>query len=347
MALMKTKAIEPPKTWRDAKARGSGVVLGKFMPPHLGHKHLVDFARHYVDDLTVMVGSLKAEPIPGELRFDWMRQLFPDVRVVHHTDENPQYPEEHPDFWEIWQRTMLARLPSPPDYLFASEDYGWKLAQVLGAKFIPVDISRILVPTSGTAIRQNPWAQWDYLPDLVRPYFVGRVCIFGPESTGKSTLTEALAKHFQTCYVPEYARTHIEAHSGELRFEDMSMIARGHAAAEASLATQANKLLFVDTDLLATTLWSDVLFGACDPWIAHEAKQRRYDLTLLLDVDVPWVADQVRYLPEDRRGFFDRCRALLESHQRPYKIIRGSWDERFKQAVRAVEDLLAQGPPGR
>ena len=79
------------------------MVLGKFLPPHLGHVYLIEFAREYVDDLSVVVGTLRAEPIPGELRFLWMRELFPDVRVVHLTDENPQHPEEHPEFWRIWQ----------------------------------------------------------------------------------------------------------------------------------------------------------------------------------------------------------------------------------------------------
>ena len=81
----------------------TGMVLGKFHPPTLGHRYLVDFARHYVRDLTVVVGTLRREEIPGELRFRWMREMFPDVRVVHLTDENPQYPAEHPDFWDIWR----------------------------------------------------------------------------------------------------------------------------------------------------------------------------------------------------------------------------------------------------
>ena len=76
------------------------------MPPHLGHLYLVDFARRYCEDLTVVVGSLAREPIAGELRVAWMRELFPQVRVVHLTDENPQLPHEHPDFWAIWKASL-------------------------------------------------------------------------------------------------------------------------------------------------------------------------------------------------------------------------------------------------
>src|SRR5258708_4010315 len=115
----------------------SGMVLGKFMPPHLGHVYLVEFARHCVDALTVVVGSLPSEPIPGELRYQWMRELFPDVNVVHLTDENPQKPEEHADFWNIWRSSLLRVLPGRPTYVFAGEEYGARLAEALGARFIP------------------------------------------------------------------------------------------------------------------------------------------------------------------------------------------------------------------
>ena len=83
------------------------MILGKFMPPHAGHQYLVHFARNFVDRLTVLVCSLKSEPIAGELRYAWMRELFPDVRIVHITEELPQTPAEHPEFWTIWRRVRL------------------------------------------------------------------------------------------------------------------------------------------------------------------------------------------------------------------------------------------------
>lgn len=328
-------------------SKPTGVVLGKFMPPHRGHQLLVDFARHYVDDLTVMVGSLAREPIPGELRVQWMQHMFPDVRVVHLDDENPQYPEEHPDFWDIWRHSMLSRLEEAPTYLFASEDYGWKLAEVLGATYIPLDQTRQIVPTSGTAVRAAPWVNWSMLPQVVRPYFVGRVCIFGPESTGKSTLTKQLAAHYQTAFVPEYARTHLEPKRGHIVKEDMIHIARGHAALEDAAAYQANRILFSDTDLLTTTLWSHKLFDQCDPWIEAQAMARPHDLYLLMDVDLPWVQDDIRYYPEERASFFEACKQLLEQHNRPYVIISGQGPQRLRAAIDAVDTFLASGRPPR
>ncbi|MFA5888462.1 MAG: adenylyltransferase/cytidyltransferase family protein, partial [Candidatus Nanoarchaeia archaeon] len=80
----------------------NGLIIGKFMPPHQGHKYLVDFARNYCDKLTVMVCSIQQEPIEGKLRDEWMKESFPDVHVIHHSAEIPQEPKDHPDFWQIW-----------------------------------------------------------------------------------------------------------------------------------------------------------------------------------------------------------------------------------------------------
>ena len=320
----------------------TGMLLGKFLPPHLGHVYLVEFAHHFVDRLSVVVCSLEREPIPGELRHRWMRELFPFDDVIHLTDELPQVPCEHPDFWGRWRAALTRVLPGRPDYVFASEDYGWKLAEVLGATFIPVDRARSVVPARGTAIRADPRAHWDYLPRCVRPYFLKRVCVFGPESTGKSTLARRLADHFGGGLVPEYARTLLEAQHGRLDADDIPRIARGQAASEEALARNARGVLFCDTDVLTTLIWSETLYGSSPAWVRDEAARRTYDLYLLLDVDVPWVGDVVRYLPEDRRAFFDRCRSELEARGRRYVAVRGGWDERFETARRAVAELLAE-----
>ncbi len=317
-----------------------GMVLGKFLPPHNGHMFLFNFARKYVDELTIVVESLRDQPIPGELRYQWVCEMFPKVQVVHLTDENPQDPSEHPEFWKIWKTSLNRILPQPVDFVFASENYGWKLAEVLEAQFIPVDIERIAVPVSGTAIRANPMKHWDYLPPVVRSYFAKRICIFGPESTGKSTLTRQLADYFKTGFVPEYARTHLEPRRGKIKLADIPLIARGQMASEDALALHGYKLLFCDTDLIATTIWSDWLFGECPRWIKEEANRRQHDLYLLTNVDVPWVADDVRYLPEERESFLQRREIELSKRGRRYIKLAGGWKQRFETAVEAVSKLL-------
>lgn len=320
----------------------TGMLLGKFLPPHYGHVYLGDFARHFVKELTIVVGTLKREPIPGHLRFEWMRQLFPGVNVVHLDEELPQDPSEHPDFWHLWQTALERILPCRPEVIFASESYGQKLAEVLGGRFIPVNPDRSIRPVSGTAVREDPYRHWDLIPPPVRAWYAKRVCIFGPESTGKSTLTQNLAAHFQTLAVPEYARTLLEWREGRLDPADLPDIARGQAASEDALAPYTNRLLFTDTDPLATCVWSEFMFGHTDPAISTLAQSRPADLYLLTDVDVPWVPDVVRYLPNDGAQFLERCEQALIATNRPYVKISGSWDERMRTAVSAVETMMAK-----
>ncbi len=317
-----------------------GLVLGKFMPPHAGHQYLVDFARHYVDQLAVVVGSLSTEPIPGDLRWQWMRDLFPQAEVLHLAQDLPQDPSEADDFWKQWREALLQILPWPVDFVFASETYGERLAQELGAEFIPVDLGRACLPVSGTLIREQPLKYWDFLPAVVRPYFLKRVCIFGPESTGKSTLAKRLATHYQTLAVPEYAQIVLQRQAGQICLEDISKIAQGQQASEQALALQANRVLFCDTDLLTTCLWSEELFGEVPEGIWQQARSQNYDLYLLCDIDVPWVDDAHRLRPQGRSTFLQSCQSLLEREGRPFDWISGSWEQRWQQARKALDAVL-------
>jgi NadR type nicotinamide-nucleotide adenylyltransferase len=133
----------------------------------------------------------------------------------------------------------------------------------------------------------------------------------------------------------------LEAQAGRIGLEDIELIARGQQASEDALAREANRILFCDTDLLATRVWSETLFGSCPDWIATAARERRYPLTLLCDVDVPFVPDPVRYLPNARQAFFERAEAALRASDRRYVRISGDWESRFQTAVSAVESLQA------
>lgn len=323
-----------------------GLVLGKFMPPHLGHVYLVDFARAYVDELTVVVGTLAREPIPGALRFAWMREMFPNANVVHLTDENPQEPHEHPKFWDIWRESLL-RVAPKPDFVFASEAYGERLAKELGASFVPVDLARAALPVSGTAIREEPMRHWRFIPRCVRPHFVRRVCVVGPESTGKSTLAAALAAHFGTTWVPEYARALLapranDGHVAPLARADMARIARGQIASEIALAPNAERVLVADTDALSTLLWSDHLFGGHDDELETFAASQSHDLYVLTAPDVPFVADAVRYAPDRRAEFFEATKRELERRGRRFVVASGDWAARKNAAIDAVDALLAR-----
>lgn len=309
-----------------------GLVLGKFLPPHAGHVYLIEHAQRCVDRLTIVVGTLAREPIPGALRFAWMRELFPRANVVHLTDENPQDPSEHPEFWSIWKASIERVVAEPIDVVFASEAYGARLAQDHGARFIPVDPGRTVVPISGTAIRDAPLAHWQYLPPPVRAHYAKRVRIVGAESTGKSTLAAALAAHYQTRLVPEYARTYLEALGRAPVADDMPIIAQGQCASEDVLARSCNRVLICDTDTAITRLWSLALFGHCDPRI----QPRAYDLTIATGPELPFEADPIRYLPEQRAAFHQQ---VLDSIG-PHVLVTGDRETRLRTACAAIDQLL-------
>ena len=157
----------------------TGFLLGKFLPPHRGHMHLIETARGQVDRLTVLVCSIRREPIPGALRYAWVRGLYPDVDVQHCLDENPQVPEEHPDFWAIWVASIRRFMPAGPDLVFSSELYGDELARRLGARHVLVDLERRCVPVSGTLVRARPFEYWDYIPEPVRAYYAAQAAAGG------------------------------------------------------------------------------------------------------------------------------------------------------------------------
>ncbi len=293
----------------------TGFLLGKFLPPHRGHQYLIEFARAYVDRLTVLVCSVEQEPIPGRLRYQWMCEAFPGVDLVHHTDEIPQAPEEHPQFWEIWRASIRRHVPGRIDYVFASEDYGWRLAQELAARFVPVDRERRNLPISGRAIRQDPMAHWDELLPPVRPYYLKRVCVCG------SALADELAAHFRTVCVHAYEGGVLGAVQPPRDHDQLLRLFHGQMASEDALARQANRVLLCEADALTMAAWSEARLGSCPPTIAAAVERRRFDLYLLAAGN-------------------ERLAARLAKQGRPFLSLRGPHESQFQQACAAIQQLI-------
>ena len=320
-----------------------GLVIGKFLPPHRGHQYLIDFARASVDHLTVQVCTLERQSIPGDQRFQWMREAFPAVHVVHNADENPEYPEDAPEtFWEIWRQSCLAHMEAPPTHVFASEAYGESLAALFGAEYVPVDPNRVVFPISGSTLRQNPTVHWNDLLPSARPYFCKRVAIIGPESSGKTMLAARLAAQQEALWAPEYGRTYLDALPHLIDTSLMETIVRGHRASETALIRQAHRLLISDTDPIVTQVWCEFLLGVVPPIVEAYVQDSIYDLYLLTDVTNDWVADPQRFLPnrQQREKFRDRCREILMGLGRPFVFLQGSWEQRETTAQAAVTALL-------
>lgn len=155
------------------KRYGNGMIIGKFMPLHLGHEYLIRTGLEMCDHLTVLVSVLPGEPINGLLRFHWVKERFPKANVVYLEDFIPIYPRSDLRYWEMWTDHIRRHLDKKPDVVLSSEDYGDGLAKWLGAEHVCVDKAREEVGISGTQIRADPIGCIDYISPAARSYFVG------------------------------------------------------------------------------------------------------------------------------------------------------------------------------
>lgn len=333
-----------------------GLVLGKFMPVHNGHLHLINEARKECEKVYVMVCSIESEPIDGRLRFNWVRNIFildEDVEVIHCEDENPQYDHEcasKSEFYAYWTKSVYDRIDEL-DAVFTSEDYGDDFAEYLEVEHVLVDKERKTYPVSATMIRENPYDHWGHIPMEVRPYFTKKVCLVGPESVGKSTLSEKLAKYFNTNYVEEYGRYYTEnkVPTGELDIMDFGVIATNQLTniAESDKDPKANQVVFIDTDCITTYMFSKIyLDNIPEDEITEifqhyiDVQKHLIDFYILLDVDVPWVQDGTRELESVRQEHFHNLKEELDKQEVPYIVISGDYSERFEKSVEKVKELL-------
>lgn len=320
-----------------------GFVLGKFMPPHEGHVLLCEIASARVGKLTILVCSLPDDPISGTLRTAWMRELFPLARVLHHDAVVPQAPADDPDFWPIWRAIVQTAHPEPIDYVFASEDYGARLAAEVGAGFHPVDPDRVIVPVSGSAVRADPSGNWRHLPPPVRSHYARTIVAHGPESVGKSVLVAQLAERLGAAPVPEFGRTWCDAHGTDCTMDDLLAIGRTQGAMIEAARRRCNGFVIADTDALMTAVWADMMLGQRDPWF--DAFADTADLYLLLETDLPFVDDGLRLYggADERRRFFELCRAELERRGVPWALVSGQGDTRLEHALAAITAHFGAG----
>jgi len=317
-----------------------GFVLGKFLPPHKGHQFLIDSALKQVEELTILVCTIKKEPIEGTLRYKWMKELYPQANVKHVTDEVPSYPHEHSDFWSIWTQLLKREIDNDTEVFLSSEDYGFEVAEKLNIKHILIDKARQAVPISATVIRNDPFTNWSNIPDVVRPYFVKRIVLTGPESTGKTTMAKMLAEHYKTEWVEEFGREYFVSKNGKLELPDIAEIAKGQIRNEDRALRSANKLLFCDTDLIVTQVWSEIYFKECPAEVFELNANRTYDLYLLMDIDIPWEDDGTREFPNLRQLHFDRLKEELENRNLNYVIISGDYSQRITKSIAYVNQML-------
>ncbi len=315
----------------------TGLVFGKFMPVHLGHLALIDFARHQCDQLIVSMTISPDDVILPELRLRWLTELLaphPTIEVVAETNE---FHDPTLSLWEatkLWATFIKQRFPTVSVF-FSSEDYAVPLAHHSGLQYVAFDPPRQRVPVSATLIRQQPAMYWNFIPEPVRPYFVKKICLYGPESVGKTTLARQLATEYQTIFVPEVARTVITGNN----FSEEDFIRIGYAQTEAvqQATRQANRVLFCDTDVITTQIYASIYLPKIPPVLYELEHQVSYDTYVLLDIDVLWVADSLRDQGHRRPEMLARFRHELDRRSLPYHFVSGPYSDRLN-TIRQVTD---------
>ena len=178
-----------------------------------------------------------------------------------------------------------------------------------------------------------------------------KIVVLGPESTGKSTLCAALAKHYQTIWCKEFAREYLINNGTKYTYENLLTIAKGQIANEEAAIEKAltqinnggtNKLI-IDTDMYVMKVWSEYVFNNCDPFILEQINERNYDMYLLCDIDLPWISDEMREYPEElpRKELFLIYKDLLVNQTTPWAVIRGLGDDRINNAIQSIEKQFA------
>lgn len=318
----------------------TGAVIGKFYPFHLGHKYLIDYAQLHTKELFIIVSWNKNENISAETRYSWIKDTYPKAHVLLIEDKDYDQNDSN-----LWAQLTKQWLRFTPEAVFTSEEYGKNWAKYLGCKHVEVDLARKIVPISGTKIRSNPLKYWEYMLPEVRSYFVKKICLVGAESTGKSTLSLDLAKHYQTVWVPEYGRAHWEARlpkGKDFKWseKDFIKICSEQNKLEDDLKLEANKVLICDTNAFATSVWFERYMNYDSKLIDNFSKDREPDLYIVTDVHTPFEDDGTRDGEHIREWMHNRFLEKLEKRKIPYIEVNGSRAERLEQVIKAIDMLL-------
>lgn len=181
---------------------------------------------------------------------------------------------------------------------------------------------------------------------------IKKIVIIGPESTGKSTLCQLLANHYDALWCPEFAREYLLSHGTNYTFDDLLTIAMGQieledeyidkAKEQGRIKKQESPLLFVDTDMYVMKVWCEYVFGKCHPYILKKIAERKCDLYLLCDVDLPWVKDELREYPDlqSRKELFNIYKDILTNQNVSWTVISGSYEDRVQSAIKTIQNTF-------
>lgn len=333
-----------------------GMYGGSFNPLHMGHVECILKAVSMCKELFIVLSiGGKRDEIDGRIRYRWLYQLTKhvgNVTILTISDDAATKAEYKREDWQKDADDIKRRIGKKIDVVFCGSDYGmdsfWNVCYP-ESELVIFQRNGI----SSTEIRQNPYAHWDRLPKLVRPYYTKKVLLMGSESTGKSTLTIHLAHLFNAEYIDEAGRELSEKSGTDTMMipEDYTEILLRHKLNETEALERGSKVLFIDTDALITRFFMDFLDGE-DP--RTEANRvladaidalNRYDLILFLEPDVEFFIDGGRSeeIRDNRLRYSERIKELLRTHGREFTCISGDYAERLEKAANEVKKLIGEG----
>jgi NadR type nicotinamide-nucleotide adenylyltransferase len=346
-----------------------GLVVGKFCPLHRGHESVIKRAIECCDEVVVI--SYTKPEFDGcgpTAREKWIGELFPAVTRLVIDDHILRrrcdarhvpaiFPIPHNDAPEADHREFVgwlccSVLVKAVDAVFTSEAYGEGFARHLSRYFqnrvpdfgtvvhVCVDQTRERIPISGTTIRSSPHRFLEFLSAAVYASFVKRVCLLGGESTGKTTLAQALAARLQTAWAAEFGRELWDLKNGRLEFEDMLRIGVAQMEREDALKQEANTWLVCDTSPLTTLFYSLDLFGKADPKLVQLAC-REYDHVFLCAPDFPFVQDSTRRDESFRNRQHEWYSSELCRKGIRFTTLHGGVDHRANTALSILENFAA------
>ena len=327
-----------------------GWLTGKFAPLHAGHINFIQQAATLCDELTVVLSHnanrFDDPKLALKTRLLYLRQTFKDIPHIKITFVDETDIPEYPNGWAEWAQLVKDEIGEDFTFVFSSEEHDLPgyAGHFPGQIVCLVDPDRAQVPISGTEIRANPGKHWSMMPSLVRQQYLKKVCIVGQESTGKSTLTKYLAKHFQTSWVEEYGRTFCEQDlCGDeflLKFDDYGLIAARRYEMELQAAKSANRVLFSDTNAAVTNYFCGLYEKRFNQMVTEYEKLEDYDLIIFLEADVPWVDDGLRRNPHSDANNNMLLDGLHYRYRDKVVKISGTYHQRLTRSIELVEELL-------
>jgi NadR type nicotinamide-nucleotide adenylyltransferase len=291
--------------------------------------------------LAIIYDCPEITPVPLNVRADWIRSLYPAVKVVEAWDgptevgDTQEIKRSHEEY--VLNHLRLGEIT----HFYSSEFYGEHMSKALGAINRIVDYGRDIIPISGSIIRNDPFSFREYLHPRVYRDLITNVVFLGAPSTGKTTIAARLAQEYASVWMPEYGREYWERHqvNRRLSLAQLEELAEGHLEREEELLRRANRFLFTDTNALTTYMFSLSYHSSATRRLKDLADQAvsRYDLVFVCDTDIAYDDTWDRSGDVSRKVFQKQIVADLLVRKCPFVILRGSPEARLRHAKRILD----------